>query len=210
MSYSKAVKMDFINKSTVTIAQELLGKKLLINQDDVWMGGYIVETEAYLGPEDMACHSYNWKRTPKVESMYQIGGTIYVYTMHSHNMLNIVTRSAGIPEAVLIRGLQPIDHHDLMLSNRQIEGFNLSNGPGKLSKAMGITRELNGIMLNKEKLLIDEKNSVLPQKICASPRIGIPNKGKWTGEPLRFYVEGNPYVSRMPKKFMREADKTWN
>ena len=201
--------MDFINQSTVAIAQELLGKKLLINQNNKWISGYIVETEAYLGPEDLACHSYNWKRTPKVESLYQVGGTIYVYVMHNHHMLNIVTRPVGRPEAVLIRGLQPVDHHELMFKNRQVEGFDLSNGPGKLSKAMGITRELNGLMINEGKLLIDEKNSVLPQKICASPRIGIPNKGTWTDEPLRFYVKGNPYVSRMPKKLMHEADRTW-
>ena len=201
--------MDFINESTITIARKLLGKKLLMNQGGNWIGGYIVETEAYLGPEDMACHSYNWKRTPKVAAMYQPGGTIYVYTMHGHNMLNIVTKDAGIPEAILIRAIQPTDHESIMLMNRPIAGINLANGPGKLCKAMGITRELDGVMINQELLFIDEATSVEPQVIGVSPRIGIPNKGEWTDAPLRFYVEGNPYVSRMPKKRMGEANETW-
>ena len=202
--------MDFIQNSTIEIAKQLLGKKLLINHNDILIGGYIVETEAYLGHEDMACHGYNWRRTPKVESLYQMGGTIYVYMMHTHDMLNIVTKEEGIPEAVLIRGVQPVDHKDIMLTNRTVDDINLSNGPGKLTKAMGITRELDGTMINEGKLLIDEQRSKIPQKICSSSRIGIPNKGKWTDEPLRFYVEGNPYVSKMPKKLMKSPSATFN
>jgi len=201
--------MDYITPSTITIAQELLGKKLLINKDNIWIGGYIVETEAYLGPDDQACHSYNWKRTPKVEAMYQTGGTIYVYTMHGHNMLNIVTKAAGIPEAILIRGLQPVDEIEIMLTQRGGPGFELTNGPGKLCKAMGITRELNGLMLDDGKLIIDEHNSAIPKEIITTARIGIPNKGEWTNASLRFYVAGNPYVSRLPKKEMKCANETW-
>jgi DNA-3-methyladenine glycosylase len=90
--------MDFIGLSTIEIAKELLGKKLLIQCEGKLMGGYIVETEAYLGPEDMTCHSYLWKRTPKVAAMYEGGGTIYICSMHGHNMLNIVTKEAGQPD----------------------------------------------------------------------------------------------------------------
>lgn len=203
-------KLDFIYQSTVEVAKLLLGKKLLVNHDGMLVGGYIVETEAYIGAEDMACHSYNWKRTPKVESMYLIGGTIYVYAMHTHHMLNIVTQSEGIPEAVLIRAIQPLEHMDMMVQNRKVEGINVSNGPGKLTKAMGITKELDGTLINDGKLILDEANSVHPRNICASPRIGIPNKGKWTDELLRFYVEGNPYVSQMKKKLMKNAEETWD
>jgi len=202
-------RMDFINLSTIEIAKALLGKKLLIHQGDKLIGGYIVETEAYLGPKDEACHSYHWKKTPKVKSMYQPGGTIYIYSMHGHNMLNIVTKEMGQPEAILIRGIQPTDHEDVMLDHRPVTGFNLSNGPGKLTKAMGITRELDGWPINESSLLLDEAGSQTPKEIATSPRIGIPNKGKWTDEPLRFYVAGNPYVSRMPKRLMKEADDTW-
>lgn len=201
--------MDFIKESTVEIAKKLLGKQLLMNHHGILLGGYIVETEAYLGAADLACHTYGWKRTPKVESMYQVGGTIYVYMMHSHHLLNVVTRQSGIPEAVLIRGLEPVIGRDVMAENRKVTGINLTNGPGKLTKAMGITKELDGIMINEGKLLIDEAASVLPREIKVSPRIGIPGKGEWTEALLRFYVAGNPYVSGMPKKHMQELDQTW-
>ncbi|MCL2560094.1 MAG: DNA-3-methyladenine glycosylase [Turicibacter sp.] len=201
--------MDFIEASTEEIARELLGKKLLFKCGEHWLGGYIVETEAYLGAVDRACHSYNWKRTPRIESMYGPGGTIYVYTMHTHNMLNIVTQKAGIPEAILIRALQPADHRDVMVSHRGVDGLGLSNGPGKLTKALGITRELDGMALGDGQLILDEAASLKPRGIVASPRIGIPNKGSWTDAPLRFFVEGNPYVSRMPKRAMREVADCW-
>lgn len=201
--------MDFINQSTTEVAKNLLGKKLLIRHADQLVGGYIVETEAYLGPEDEACHSYNWKETPKVKSMYALGGTIYIYSMHGHNMLNVVTKESGRPEAVLIRSIQPTDGEEIMFENRPNPGFNLSNGPGKLTKAMGITRGIDGYLINDSVLFLDESGSQIPKEIATSPRIGIPNKGKWTDESLRFYVAGNPYVSRMPKKSMKAPVDTW-
>ncbi|MCL1935770.1 MAG: DNA-3-methyladenine glycosylase [Defluviitaleaceae bacterium] len=201
--------IDFINGSTIENAKKLLGKKLLIKRLNKWIGGYIVEVEAYLGIQDEAAHSYKGKRTPKIEAMYQSGGTIYVYTMHGHNMLNIVMRPKDVPEGVLIRGLQPTDGIELMQLYRQVEKFNLTNGPGKLTKALDITREFNGKTLNTDIIRLDELNSLIPKKICVSPRIGIPNKGKWTNEPLRFYVDGNPYVSTLPKKQMKDTHTTW-
>jgi len=202
--------IDLINGGTAENAKKLLGKKLLIEHDGQLVGGYIVEVEAYLGVVDMAAHSYNGRRTPKVESMYKAGGTIYIYTMHGHNMINIVMQKEGVPEGVLIRGLQPTDGIELMQANRDVESFNLTNGPGKLTKALGITREFNGTTLNTGRIRLDEVGGRTPKKISSSPRIGIPNKGKWTDKPLRFYVEGNPYVSVTPKRKMREASTTWN
>jgi len=201
--------IDFINGSTIENAKNLLGKKLLTLHGDELVGGYIVEVEAYLGIRDMAAHSYNGKRTPKVESMYQAGGTIYVYTMHGHNMVNIVMQQEGVPEGVLIRGLQPTNGIDIMQMNRAAQGYNLTNGPGKLTKALGITREFNGTTLNTGGIWLDEVDGLQPKKISSSPRIGIPNKGEWTDAPLRFYVEGNPYVSAMPKRQMCEVATTW-
>jgi len=201
--------IDFINASTVENARKLLGKKLLTYHDGKLIGGYIVEVEAYLGIVDMAAHGYNGRRTPKVESLYKAGGTIYVYTMHGHNMINFVMQKEGVPEGVLIRGLQPTDGIEFMQANRDAEGYNLTNGPGKLTKALGITRAFNGTTLNNGRIRLDEVGSLTPRKISSSPRIGIPNKGKWTDEPLRFYVEGNPYVSAMPKRQMRDANTTW-
>jgi DNA-3-methyladenine glycosylase len=201
--------IDFVNGGTAENAKKLLGKKLLVEHKGKLVGGYIVEVEAYLGILDMAAHTYDGRRTPKVESMYQPGGTIYVYTMHGHNMINLVMQKEGVPEGVLIRGLQPTDGIEFMKQNRKTEGYNLTNGPGKLTKALGITREFNGTTLNRGKIQLDEAGSRMPKKISSSPRIGIPNKGKWTDEPLRFYVEGNPYVSAMPKRQLKEENTTW-
>lgn len=201
--------IDFINGSTVANAKKLLGKKLLIDHSGNLVGGYIVEVEAYLGIRDMAAHSYKGRRTPKVEAMYQPGGTIYIYTMHGHNMLNFIMKKAGIPEGVLIRGIQPTEGIDFMKTNRNAESFNLTNGPGKLTKALGITREFNGTTLNDGKIMINELESRIPKKISSSPRIGIPNKGEWTNKLLRFYVAGNPYVSCIPKREIQELETTW-
>jgi len=201
--------IDFVNGSTTENAKKLLGKKLLVEHDGKLVGGYIVEVEAYLGAVDMAAHSYNARRTPKVESMYKAGGTIYIYTMHGHNMINLVMQKEDVPEGVLIRGLQPTTGIEFMKANRNAESFNLTNGPGKLTKALGITRQFNGTTINTGQVRLDEMEGRTPKNISSSPRIGIPNKGIWTEKPLRFYVEGNPYVSAMPKRQMREASTTW-
>lgn len=201
--------MKNLNLSTVDLAKQLLGKKIMVCQNGQLTGGYIVETEAYLGPDDMACHSFGWRRTPKVASMYEPAGTIYVYSMHGHNMLNVVARVAGVPEAVLIRAIQPVDGVELMMERRGVTGIDVTNGPGKLCKAMGITQEFDGLMLGCDQIYIDEAASLMPVEIGVSARIGIPNKGEWTDAPLRFYVAGNPYVSRLPKRMMKEVNETW-
>ena len=201
--------IDFINEETTENAKKLLGKKLLIHHDGELVGGYIVEVEAYLGICDMAAHAYNGKRTPKVESLYQVGGTIYIYTMHGHNMINFVMQKEGVPEGVLIRALEPTNGIRFMQANRNANMFNLTNGPGKLTKALGITREFNGTTLNTGQIRLEQMSYLTPKIISSSPRIGIPNKGKWTDAPLRYYVEGNPYVSAMPKRKMKEAHLTW-
>lgn len=201
--------IDFINGSTAENAKKLLGKKLLIEQNGELVGGYIVEAEAYLGIRDRAAHTYKGRHTPKVASMYKAGGTIYVYTMHGHSMINLVMQQEGVPEGVLIRSIQPTDGIEFMQKNRKAESFNLTNGPGKLTKALGITKELDGTTLNIGRVRLDEWSSLVPKKCCASPRIGIPNKGEWTHACLRFYVDGNPYVSAMPKRQMRAASETW-
>lgn len=201
--------MDFIQPETTEIAQSLLGKLLLHETPNGLLGGYIVETEAYVGAEDMACHSFNYKRTPKVETMYHIGGTVHMFTMHTHQMLNIVTKEKDIPEAVLIRAIQPVVNIEQMMLNRGKDGLLLSNGPGKLTKALAIKMTLDGSLLNEGKLSIHPTKHLVPKKIIVSPRIGIPNKGKWTDELLRYHVDGNPYVSGMRKREMLPISETW-
>ena len=212
--------IKFFKQDTVSLAKDLLGKLILVKEDDEILGGYIVETEAYLGAVDRACHGFEGKRTPKVEALFGKAGTVYIYTMHTHKMLNIVSCEEGNPQAVLIRGIEPVINVERMIKNRGKSGILVSNGPGKLTKAMGIgdvfnkskiceirkkfqkvSKELVYDTKNMEEniLYIDFENSKIPKNIEISARIGIPNKGIWTEKQLRYFVAGNKYVSRIKK-----------
>lgn len=199
--------MTFFNtKTTEEIAQYLLGMYLEHETPAGILGGYIVDTEAYLGPEDEAAHSFGMRDTPRLKAMYDKPGTIYLYTMHTHLILNMVTQEQGQPQGVMIRGLEPVEGLSLMEAKRQGRGGKeLSNGPGKLVAALGITKELYGQSIFDSTLRIVPEKRKYPQKIAALPRIGIPNKGNWTTEPLRYVVVGNPYIS---KQKSREIDQT--
>ncbi len=211
---------EFFKQDTISLAKNLLGKLILVRKNDKVLGGYIVETEAYLGIEDKACHGFEGKRTPKVEALFGKSGTIYIYTMHTHKMLNFVSCKEGNPQAVLIRGIEPVINIERMIENRGKKGFLISNGPGKLTKAMEISDGFNmneiceirknlgkksceldyNLEIMKENVVyINFKNSKIPKQIKTSARIGIPNKGIWTEKELRYFVAGNKYVSRMKK-----------
>ena len=212
--------IKFFKQDTISLAKDLLGKLILVKKDDEILGGYIVETEAYLGAVDRACHGFEGKRTPKVEALFGKAGTVYIYTMHTHKMLNIVSCEEGNPQAVLIRGIEPVINVERMVENRGKSGILVSNGPGKLTKAMGISDKFNKsniseitrnfqkitqeLIYNSENMMenllyVDFENSKIPKKIEISERIGIPNKGVWTEKQLRYFVAGNKYVSRMKK-----------
>ncbi|MGO3272880.1 MAG: DNA-3-methyladenine glycosylase [Staphylococcus equorum] len=201
--------MDFLHRDTIAIAKDLLGVKVVFLDELETFTGYIVETEAYVGKEDRAAHGYNGKRTPKVESLYKRGGTIYAHVMHNHLLINFVTKDEGIPEGVLIRAVEPEEGIETIKLNRGKSGFELTNGPGKWTKAFNIPRHLDGSRLNEGRLSIDTKNRKYPCAIEESGRIGIPNKGDWTFKPLRFTVKGNPYVSKMRKSDMTDSEYTW-
>lgn len=190
----------FFNLNTESLARALLGKLLLIKYKKEVIGGYIVETEAYLGIIDKACHGYKGNRSPKVEALYQEAGTIYIYTIHTHKMLNIVTCEKNNPQAVLIRSIEPVYGISIMEQNRGKTGVILTNGPGKLTQAMGINDWHNMTKIQTGELFIDFNNSKTPKDIITSYRIGIPNKEEWTKKLLRFYVKGNKYVSDIKKK----------
>lgn len=139
MQRTKAMNAEtFFNRDTEELAQALLGKLLLIKNGAEVLGGYITETEAYLGVTDRACHSYGGNRTPKVEALYANAGTVYIYTIHTHKMLNIVACAKDNPQAVLIRAVEPVCGISVMEKKRGRTGVELTNGPGKLTKAMGI------------------------------------------------------------------------
>lgn len=203
MTSGKILESNFFKRDTVEVAKNLLGKKIIRNISGNFFCAKIVETEAYLGLEDRACHSYGGNITKRNEILYKEGGTIYVYMIYGmYNLLNIVTKSEIYPEAVLIRAVEPIENFDDFAINRfgkiykdlsSYQRKNLTNGPGKLSMAMGIDRALNGKILSPDYLFIEDGEYV--RNIIETKRIGIDYAGEDANLPLRFYIEDNPYVS---------------
>ncbi len=203
MRVNEAIEI-FQTKSTEEIAQYLVGMYLEHDTPSGKMGGYIVDCEAYLGPEDEAAHSHGMKNTPRLKAMYDQPGTIYLYSMHTHLILNMVTQAKGMPQGVMIRGLEPVEGLEQMEENRQKKGKELSNGPGKLVAALGIDQSLYGQSIFSSALHLVPAKKRTPQHIGRLPRIGIPNKGQWTEMPLRFIVSGNPYVTNIRKSQLAE------
>jgi len=195
---------EFYNRDTITVAKDLLGKILVHNYKGNIIKGKIVETEAYLGVKDKAAHSYGGKKTKRVEVMYGPPGVAYVYFIYGmYYCFNIVTQKEGIPEAVLIRAVEPVENIDLMAINRfkkpyeeltKYQKKNLTNGPGKLCMALNIGREQNGLDLCGDTLYLEEGQKQY-FNIVATTRIGIDYAEEAKDFPYRFYIEGNPYVS---------------
>lgn len=203
------MKTVFTTKKTEDIAKYLLGMYVEHETAAGTVGGYFVDVEAYLGPEDQAAHSYGMRQTPRLAAMYQQPGTIYLYTMHTHLILNIVTQPVGQPQGVMIRGLEPVDGLDRMIENRHgIVSAALTNGPGKLVQALGIERDLYGKSIFSSSLRLIPEKRRYPKEVLELPRIGIPNKGIWTEKPLRYAVAGNPYIS-LQKKSAIDATNGW-
>ena len=196
----RIVGRDFYQGNTVEISKELLGKYLLRFVNGSVAGGMIVETEAYYGPDDPASHAYRGK-TERNELMFGEGGYAYIYFIYgNHYLLNIVTETVGVAGAVLIRGIEPTFGRVVMQRNRCVcRKAELTNGPGKLTQALGIKGDLNGSDITSSEIVIVEK--VRPVKlqfpIKTSPRIGI-SRGK--DLKLRYYLAGHPGVSASPRK----------
>ncbi|MHA3066211.1 DNA-3-methyladenine glycosylase [Lacticaseibacillus saniviri] len=186
----------FLSDTTENLARALLGKVLTV--DDI--GGYIVETEAYLGQVDEAAHVFGDKLTPRTRALYADPGTIYVYQMRQYSLLNVSTQAKGTPQGILIRAIEPAFGIATMQERRQQPVTNLTNGPGKLAQALAITVADTGGMINQDRIQIHETGAKKVAKIMTSPRIGVPNKGEWTEAPLRYYVAGNPDVSAIKKQ----------
>ena len=138
----KPMPSDFFQKPTIELAKELLGCLLVKETEEGIAAGYIVETEAYMGPEDRAAHSFNNRRTKRTEIMFGKPGLVYTYQMHTHTLVNVVSGPSETPHAVLIRAIEPKAGLELMHKRRDMKDLkNLTNGPGKLTKALGITME---------------------------------------------------------------------
>jgi DNA-3-methyladenine glycosylase len=191
---------EFYTRANVlTVSRALLGKLLVVpTSDGTRVSGIIVETEAYRGPEDRASHAYGGRRTKRTETMYQTGGTAYVYFVYGmYHQFNVVSNKAEIPHAILVRGLEPVEGLELMQTRRRGHGGRaLTNGPGKLCIAMGIDRRLDAADLLGEKVWLEEGRSVRARAIVSGPRVGIDYAEDWVDKPWRFWIKDNPYVSR--------------
>ncbi|MES2891214.1 MAG: DNA-3-methyladenine glycosylase [Bacteroidota bacterium] len=195
--------IDFFNRDNVVqIAKELIGKILVTNFNGVRTSGRIVETEAYVGLTDKASHSFAGKRTPRNEHMYAQAGTAYIYVCYGiHQMFNIVTNSSGVPDAILVRALDPLDGIDFMLerTGKLSLDFSLTRGPGNVGKALGFNKRYSGYSLAGGEIFIEDDNIKFGvDAIRSSPRIGVAYAGVDARLPYRFYFKGNRFVSGKP------------
>lgn len=188
----------------VSIAKELLGKIVATNMNGIRTCGRIVETEAYVAFTDKASHSYNGRRTAKNEHMYSPAGTSYIYICYGiHQMLNIVTNKKDVPDAVLIRALEPMEGIEAMLlrTGKSTLDNTLTKGPGNVGKAMGLFKHHSGMNLMDETISLYKDQYLLKEEnIGISKRIGVDYAGDDALLPYRFYIKGNPFVSAKPNK----------
>jgi len=202
MSRTKARKLPrefYARQNVLTVARELLGKLLVVPANNgSRVSGMIVETEAYRGPEDRASHAYGGRRTKRTETMYQLGGTAYVYFVYGmYYQFNVVTNIRDTPHAVLVRALQPVEGIENMRDRRQTHSDrNLTSGPGKLCIAMGIDRKLDREDLLGERVWIEEGEKIPRTRIATGPRVGIDYAEEWIEKPWRFWLKDNPFVSK--------------
>lgn len=202
------LKKSFYNRPTLRVAQELLGKYLVYRIGKKKIIGKIVETEAYVGPQDRASHASRG-RTPRTELMFGPAGHTYIYLIYGmYYCFNIVTEAKDYPAAVLIRALEPIipqtpfNHRQggagKGAKNPPLLVGGISNGPGKLCRYLKIDKKLNGADLTGNIIWVeDRKEKILPREIARAKRIGIDYAGQWQKKKWRFYIKNNNFVSRI-------------
>ncbi len=189
MKTAKRLSLDFYQRDTIEVARDLIGK-VLVHQlpSGQRLAGHIVETEAYLGVNDPAAHSFGGRRTPRTEPMFWRAGHSYIYFIYGvHFCFNVVTADEGVPEAVLVRALAPVDDGELS-----------ANGPGKLCKALQLGRSENALDLCvSEKLWLEDRGFLVePGRLADGPRIGIGDHLDHIHWPLRFGLRDHPALSR--------------
>ena len=194
----------FYDRPTELVARELLGATIECSTDDGVTRARIVETEAYLGPDDPACHAAAGL-TPRTTHLFGPPGMSYVYFIYGmYWCFNAVTRERGHGAAVLVRAVRPLEGMSLMQQRRPRarRERDLTNGPGKLCMAMGITGAMSGMSLRRHPIVLRAGDPVHDSKVVVTPRIGITQAAEW---PLRFFVGDDPYVSPTPARFARTA-----
>ena len=200
------ISKEFYNRSALDVAQDLLGKVLVREVDGKILKGKIVETEAYIGAIDKACHAYNGRRTKRTEILYEDAGVSYIYFIYGlYHCFNVVTNKKDVAEAVLIRALEPINEFDYISKIRYDKKYdqltktqlkNLTNGPSKLCLAYLLNKDLNAVKLyEKGAVYITDGNSE-NFEIVESKRIGIDYDEEAKDFLWRFYIKDNKYVSK--------------
>ncbi|MDR1472177.1 MAG: DNA-3-methyladenine glycosylase [Synergistaceae bacterium] len=195
-----ALRREFYMDDAVTAARKLLGAVLVHDSPLGLTAGRIVETEAYAGQGDAACHSHKMAAPiagHRTSVMFGPGGFVYVYLIYGmYNCFNVVTNRPGEPEAVLIRALEPTRGLELMMERRGTDDVKkLCGGPGKLCIALGITRELYGADLCGERIFIEEGESPPDGSILATKRINVSYSGEAADYPYRFVIRGSGFLS---------------
>lgn len=192
----------FRSTDVVGISRDLLGKFLVTNFGGQLTAGRIVETEAYRGPDDKACHAHLNRFTRRTRVMFEAGGVAYIYLCYGiHHLFNVVTADKDMPHAVLIRAIEPTDGIEWMLQRRGMKTVKpqLTAGPGVMSKALGIEKSYTGISLTDPDSPIwieDRKIPLAPENICSGPRIGIDYAEECKDWPWRFWIRENKWVSK--------------
>ena len=192
----------YLCDNVVSIARELLGKYVFTQFEGVLTGGKIVETEAYNGRTDKACHAF-MKRTKRTEILYNEGGEAYIYLCYGiHHMLNVVTNEKGMADAILIRAIEPTVGIDTMIKRRGGDKkFRLTAGPGSLGQALGIHKDMTGTSLMGNSIWIEEEGNGIPDiEVEVDRRVGVDYAGEDALLPWRFFIKDNRYVSRKKQK----------
>jgi DNA-3-methyladenine glycosylase len=195
----KLAREFYTRPEVVRISKELLGKYLFTRIGGVLTGGMIVETEAYSGENDLACHSHAGRRTARTEIMFQEGGVAYVYLIYGiYALFNIITNKAERADAVLIRAIEPTEGIPEMLLRRQLTQVSpkITAGPGVLTIALGINTKHYGTDLTGDLIWLEDRNITFPEEqIIASPRVGVAYAGEDALLPWRFRLKGSTWTS---------------
>lgn len=196
---TKITKAFYQRSDVVQMSKELLGKYLFTNIDGILTGGRIVETEAYCGENDLACHSHSGRRTARTEIMYHEGGVAYTYLIYGiYTLFNIITNVAGKADAILIRAIEPTEGIPEMQLRRKLTTLvpRLTAGPGLLTIALGITTKNYGTDLTGNIIWLEDRNKPLSdEEIIASPRVGVGYAGADALLPWRFRLKGSKWTS---------------
>lgn len=191
---------SFFRRDPAVVARELLGCAMLHCLDGEWLGGWIVETEAYLAEGDPACHAARGRGRSNA-SMFEPAGTLYVYPIHAKHCVNLVTENVGVGSAVLIRAIEPVWGIDAMMRNRNVSDLRrVTSGPGMICSAMGIDRSSDAMDVTHADDWLVTGGHQVADRVTQTPRIGVSQAADLR---LRFFVDGNRFVSGLAREHTR-------